>query len=64
MLKLHSVTFKDEETGKVYEVGFQDHSFQSNVCYTLAEYYLCNYYADLMLEGGITSIQNLLQQKK
>ena len=62
MLKLNSVTFKDEETGKTIEIDFKDNHFTSNIPISADEHLFCLFHAGLLLDGGIESAKNFVRQ--
>ena len=62
MLKLSSVTFKDEENGKNIEIDFKDNHFTSNAPISVDEYLFCLFHAGLILTGGIESTKNFIKQ--
>ncbi len=62
MLKLSSVTFKDEENGKNIEINFNDNHFTSNVPISMDEYLFCLFYAELLFTGGIESAKSFIKQ--
>lgn len=59
MLKLNSVTFKDDETEKIIEVHLSDGNVTSNQPFTADEYTTCSFHAGLLLAGGISEIKKL-----
>ena len=62
MLKLNSVTFKDEKNGKIIEINFNDNHFTSNTPISADEYFFCIFHAGLLLTGGIESAKNFIKQ--
>lgn len=62
MLKLNSVTFKDEETGKTIEFDFKDFHLKSNIPVSADEHLFCLFHAGLLLNGGFESAKNFLKQ--
>lgn len=64
MLTLNSVTFKDDETGKIVEVNFNENRVTSNRPFSADEYCFCNFHANLLLSSGIVAAKNLVKQKQ
>ena len=62
MLKLNSVTFKDEETGKVIEIFLKDNHFVANTPITAEDYFVCCFHKGLLLNGGIESAKSFVKQ--
>ncbi len=63
MLKLDSVTFKDDVTGKTIEVHLPDRHVTSKEGFSPDEYVLCSFHAGLLLAGGISKVQEFLKQQ-
>lgn len=63
MLKLNSVTFKDDETGKIIEVHIFDGHVTSNQTFTADEYANCSFHAGLLLAGGIRELEKFVIKK-
>lgn len=63
MLKLHSVTFKDDETDKIIDVQIPDCSaVNSNKPFTPDEYVVCCFYAGLLYSGGIDKLKEFMEK--
>lgn len=63
MLKINSVTFKDDETGKVVEVHIPDRCVTSTETFSPDEYALCSFHAGLLLAGGIDKVKEFIKQQ-
>lgn len=61
MLELNSVTFKDNETGKVIEV-FLDGTVKAKEKMTSDEYVLCSFHASLLIAGGIDKVKEFMKK--
>lgn len=64
MLIVNSVTFKDDETGKILEVHLLDGKVTSDQSFTPDEYATCSFHAGLLLAGGISKIKEFTAYKK
>lgn len=58
MIKLNSITFKDETTGKIIEVTTDCKVIADNL--TPDEYFICSFYAGLILGGGFSALMEYL----
>jgi len=61
MLKLNSITFKDDETGKIIEVHLSNGFVTSNQPFTPDEYVNCSFHAGLLLAGGVSKIEEFVK---
>ncbi|MCI8548632.1 MAG: hypothetical protein HFJ38_07105 [Bacilli bacterium] len=64
MIILNSVTFKDDETGKIFEVHIPDGNVTSDQSFTPDEYTTCSFHAGLLLAGGFSKIKEFANIKK
>ncbi len=62
MLKLNSITFKDDETGKIIEVNV-DGSVTADHDYTSNEYFYASIYAGIIMGGGCPALKDFINQK-
>ncbi len=63
MFRLNSITFKDEETGKIIEVNI-DGKVTSTQKITPDEYVCASLYTGLILGGGFSALLDYVQKKK
>ncbi len=63
MLKLNSITFKDDETGKIIEVNING-SVTSDQDFTSEEYFYASIFAGIVMGGGIPVLADFTNQKK
>lgn len=61
MLKINSITFKDDETGKIIEV-FLDGTVKSTEQFTPDEYAVCSFHTGLLLSGGIDKVKEFMKK--
>lgn len=63
MLKLNSITFKDDETSQIIEVNV-DGSVTADHDYTSDEYFHASMFAGLVMGGGCPALMDFVNQKK
>ena len=63
MLKLNSITFKDDETGKIIEVNV-DGSVTADHDYTSGEYFYANIFAGMVMGGGYPALMDFINQRE
>ena len=61
MLKLNSITFKDDETGKIIEVHV-DGQVTSDCNVTYEEYFNTSLYSGIILGGGLSALYNFIRE--
>lgn len=62
MLKLNSITFKDEETCKIIDVNIDGSVTPMNIAPD--EYVCASLYAGLIMGGGFNALLDFVRQKK
>ena len=62
MLKLNSITFKDEETGKIIEIGAFDGNVTSNKPFSIDEYTICKFHTGFLISGGISELKKFIEK--
>lgn len=62
MLKLNSVTFKDDKTEKIVEVYLTDGHVTTNSSFTTDEFATCSFYAGLLFAGGISELEKFIKR--
>lgn len=60
MLKLNSITFKDDETGKIIEVNVNDGSVIADHDYTSNEYFYASLFAGIVMGGGYPALMDFI----
>ena len=63
MLKLNSITFKDDETGKIIEVNV-DGSVTADHDYTSDEYFYASIFAGMVMGGGYPALMDFINQRE
>ena len=60
MLKLNSITFKDDVTGKIVDVNIDGH-VTSNQTFSVDEFTLCSFHAGLIFTGGLKEVKRVAE---
>lgn len=63
MLKLNSITFKDDETGKIIEVNING-SVTADGKITTDEYVFTSFYTGIIFGGGFMALRDFINPRK
>lgn len=66
MLRVNSVNYRDDKTGKVIEVNINNGSITSvtsDGTFTIDEYAVCSFHAGLLVSSGFKAIKEFTTQK-